>query len=185
MTISATIDIETLSTSPESVVLSIGCVKFNPYTTEEPYDGRHFRLTIEEQTERGREIDEGTLDWWSRQSPEIQADALGDEGRITPLAFMQELNQWLFGVDKIWCQGPQFDIVILENLYKQFDHHCNWKYWQIMDSRTLFYLLPNDPRKKIQQQLHNALADAYFQSVCVQQAFKELGLQPKKNNESI
>ena len=46
-----------------------------------------------------------------------------------------------------------------------------------MDSRTLFSVLKNgDPRKKMQTDLHNALADAYYQAKSVQVAYKELGV---------
>jgi hypothetical protein len=62
-------------------------------------------------------------------------------------------------------------MVILENLYKQFDHHRNWAFWQVQDCRTIFNMMPADPRKAIQQDLHDASADAYFQAVCVQQTF--------------
>ena len=46
-----------------------------------------------------------------------------------------------------------------------------------MDSRTLFSVLKDgDPRKKMQTNLHNALADAYYQAKSVQIAYKELGV---------
>ena len=37
MTTHAMIDIETLATTPEAVVLSVGGVKFDPYTNQEPH----------------------------------------------------------------------------------------------------------------------------------------------------
>jgi hypothetical protein len=46
-----------------------------------------------------------------------------------------------------------------------------------MDSRTLFSVLPKDPRKSMQSDLHNALADAYYQAKAVQLAYKELGIR--------
>jgi len=38
---------------------------------------------------------------------------------------------------------------------------------------------PEDPRKKMQTSLHNALADCYYQAKCVQQTFKQLGVKTK------
>jgi len=81
------------------------------------------------------------------------------------------------GVDKIWCQGPQFDMVILENLYKQFGHHMNWAFWQVMDCRTIFNMMPVDPRKAIQQNLHSADEDAYYQAVCVQGVYQHWSIE--------
>ena len=74
----------------------------------------------------------------------------------------------------MWAQGPVFDIVILENLYQQLGLPLPWNFWQIRDSRTLFSLLPEDPRKAIRQEAHNALADCYFQAKCVQKAYSDL-----------
>ena len=44
MTIHAMIDIETLGTEPECVVMSVGAVKFDPYSNNEPYDKKHWKL---------------------------------------------------------------------------------------------------------------------------------------------
>ena len=50
MTTHAMIDIETLATSPEAVILSVGGVKFDPYTNEEPHSFIDMKLDIDEQT---------------------------------------------------------------------------------------------------------------------------------------
>ena len=53
-----------------------------------------------------------------------------------------------------------------------------WQFWQIKDARTLFGCCKIDPRKVLKQtNLHNALADAYFQAKGVQLAYKELGVE--------
>lgn len=176
MTTWAMIDIETLATSPEALVLSVGAVKFDPYSENEPYDLVHYRLDINQQVELGREISEDTLAWWSKQDSEIREAAFSDHDRIQLDVFFKDLNKWVNGCTEIWCQGPQFDMVILENLYKQNNHHTNWAFWQIRDSRTLFSIMPRDPRKDIQTDLHNAAADAYFQAKCVQTSLKHFGV---------
>lgn len=174
------LDIETLDTGPDSVVLSVGACKFDPWSADEPHSSLYFRLEIDSQVERGRTISENTLEWWGQQDQAIQDEAFSEEGRVSIEDFFKELNKWLVGVDKIWCQGPQFDMVMLESLAKSFGVHYNWAYWQICDSRTLFNLMPRDPRKEIQTDLHNALADAYFQAVCVQKVYKYFDVPPKQ-----
>jgi len=67
-------------------------------------------------------------------------------------------------------------MVILENLFRQYDHHIPWAFWKIRDSRTLFSIMPKDPRKGIEFAAHNALEDCKVQALCVQQTIKELGL---------
>ena len=119
---------------------------------------------------------DSTLEWWAKQPDHIQEDAFSDQGRIPVTEFMKELNRYCVGMDKIWCQGPQFDMLILENLYIQWGHHFGWQFWQVMDCRTLFQLMPVDPRKAIQQDLHSADADAYYQAIGVQQCYEHFGI---------
>ena len=170
------LDIETLATTPDAVVMSVGVVKFDPHTGT-PYNKTLWRPDIDEQTERDRHVSESTLEWWAKQPDHIQEDAFSDEGRIPVVDFMKELNRYCVGMQKIWCQGPQFDMLILENLYIQWGHHFGWQFWQVMDCRTLFQLMPVDPRKAIQQDLHSADADAYYQAIGVQQCYEHFGIQ--------
>ena len=170
------LDIETLATTPDAVVMSVGVVKFDPHTGT-PYNKTLWRPDIDEQTERDRHVSESTLEWWAKQPDHIQEDAFSDEGRIPVIEFMKELNRYCVGMEKIWCQGPQFDMLILENLYIQWGHHFGWQFWQVMDCRTLFQLMPQDPRKAIQQDLHSADADAYYQAIGVQQCYEHFGIQ--------
>ena len=179
MSTHAMIDIETLGTMPNSVILSVGAVKFDPFKSDEPYDGRHWKINVDAQTSKGRFVDEKTLAWWSKQEKDIQDRAFSDHGRIPVEPFMQELNAWLTGCEQIWCQGPQFDMVILEDFFRDFGHHMNWFYWQVSDCRTLFKMMPQDPRKQIQEDLHDAQADAHWQAVCVQQFYRDYKVLPK------
>ena len=176
MTTHATIDIETLGSTPDTVVLTIGGIKFDPMVDDGLHSQFYYRLDADEQLEMGRTITQTTLEWWDKQPEEIKAEAMDPEDRISVNETLKALNKWLVGVDKIWCQGPVFDIGILENLYKQINLHHNWSFWNIRDSRTLFSLMDSDPRKEIDFAAHNALADAIVQSLCIQKVYKSLGI---------
>jgi len=172
----ATIDIETLGTSPDTVVLTIGGIKFDPMADDGLHSQFYYRLDADEQIEMGRTVDEKTLEWWDKQDEEVKKEALETTGRVSTEQSLKALNKWLVGVDKIWCQGPVFDIGILENLYKQIGLHHNWPFYIIRDSRTLFSLMDKDPRKEIDFKAHNALADAIVQSLCIQKVYKKLDI---------
>ena len=172
----ATIDIETLGTSPDTVVLTIGGIKFDPMEDDGLHSQFYYRLDADEQIEMGRTVDEKTLEWWDKQDEEVKKEALETTGRVSTEQSLKALNKWLVGVDKIWCQGPVFDIGILENLYKQIGLHHNWPFYIIRDSRTLFSLMDKDPRKEIDFKAHNALADAIVQSLCIQKVYKKLDI---------
>ena len=176
MTTHATIDIETLGSTPDTVVLTIGGIKFDPMVDDGLHSQFYYRLDADEQLEMGRTITQTTLEWWDKQPEEIKAEAMDPEDRISVNETLKALNKWLVGVDKVWCQGPVFDIGILENLYKQINLHHNWSFWNIRDSRTLFSLMDSDPRKEIDFAAHNALADAIVQSLCIQKVYKSLGI---------
>ena len=50
------IDLETLSTNPNAVVLTIGGVKFDPKSQMKPYDEMYFRVDVDSQTKMGRDV---------------------------------------------------------------------------------------------------------------------------------
>ena len=177
MTIHAMIDLETLGTSPDCAVLTIGGVKFNPNALSEPYQPFYYRFDVDDQLEKGRTVLDSTLEWWGQQEESVREEALGDENRTPVLEVLQALNKWCVGVDTIWCQGPAFDIVILEHMFRQYDHHIPWPFWKIRDSRTLFGIMPKDPRKAINFAAHNALEDCKVQALCVQQTLQKLQLE--------
>ena len=171
------IDLETLGVEPDSVIMTVGAIKFDPYVDTEPFQGLYLRLDVDQQTQLGRSVDDNTLAWWSKQKESVREEAFGDEGRVSLEQFIKKLNKWCVGLDNVWCQGPTFDFVILQHFYKMMGQPVPWNYWQIRDSRTVFSMMPQDPRKAIQEELHNALADCYYQAKCVQQSYKHFGVK--------
>ena len=174
--IHAMIDLETLSTNPNAVILTVGGVKFDPHTNMKPYHHMYFRVDVDSQTMQGRHVMDDTLDWWAKQSEDIREEALGDKDRIGLDNMIKTINKFSVGVDVFWCQGPLFDYAILQNLYTQLGHPVPWQYWQIRDSRTLFNLVPRDKNEK-RVGLHNALSDCIFQAKKVQKIYRQLGLE--------
>ena len=173
------LDIETLSTRPDAVVLTLGAVKFSPWASEVDTDtGLYVRVDVEEQLALDRHVQQDTVDWWRKQTEEVREEALGDANRTSVTELLNQLNKFVVGVDNIWCQGPVFDIVILENLYRQVERPTPWQFWQIRDSRTLFGV-HGDPRGKGAKGAHNALIDCYYQAEAVQQVYKQQGIKKR------
>ena len=175
MAIHATIDLETIDTRPQSTVLSLGGVKFNPFDDSEPYSEMYFKIQIDDQDRLGRTSSDDTIAWWSKQDPKIMEEAFDQEGAITVEEALSKINKFVVGVDVLWGQGYGFDYTIIEDMYRSLGKPIPYNFWQVRDSRTLFSVCKEDPRKKIQNDLHNALADAYYQSKAIQMAYKELG----------
>ena len=173
------LDLETISTRPDATILTFGACKFSPYNQDEITEGIYFRINVDEQIALGRHVDENTIKWWSEQAADVYDEAFNPNDRISLEQFSQELNRFIVGADNIWAQGPVFDIVILENLYRQMSLPCPWQFWQIRDSRTLLSTL-GDPRDKNKAGLHNALEDAVSQAQAVQYVHKIAGITTKR-----
>lgn len=173
------LDLETLSTRPDATILTFGACKFSPYDQEDITQGIYYRINVDEQLALGRHVMDDTVEWWGRQADDVREEALGDSGRISLAEFTQHLNRFVVGVDCIWAQGPVFDIVILENLYRQLGLPTPWQFWQIRDSRTLLSSF-GDPREKNKEGLHNALEDCVSQAQAVQFVFKRAGITEKR-----
>lgn len=172
------LDIETLGTRPGCVILTLGAVKFNPFSMEAPGPGLYVRPDVDEQIAAGREVQEDTMRWWMQQAEDVREEALGEDDRISVEEMYKQLNRFLVGSNNIWCQGPAFDMVIIENLYRQYGWPTPWQFWQIRDSRTLFGV-HGDPRVKGKVGLHNALEDCVSQATAVQQVYNKLGLEKR------
>jgi len=176
LSIHATIDLETIDTRPQSTVLSLGAVKFNPFNDSEPHSEMYFKIQIDDQDRLGRTASNDTIEWWTKQDPKIMEEAFDQEGAITVEEALSKINKFVVGVDVLWGQGYGFDYTIIEDMYRSLGKPIPYNFWQVRDSRTLFSVCKEDPRKKIQNDLHNALADAYYQSKAIQMAYKELGV---------
>jgi len=168
------IDLETLDTKPNCTVLTLGAVKFDPNSLEEPHSELYLKFDIDQQSDLGRSVSDDTIEWWAKQSPEAQAAAFDPDGRVTVEDGLDQLTKWIWGSNTIWGQGYGFDMTILEDMYRMVGKPIPWQFWQILDSRTLFKVLGIDPRKGIQTNEHNALADAYYQAKAVQIAYQTM-----------
>ncbi len=175
--IHATIDLETIDTKPSATVLSLGGVKFNPLDNTEPHSELYLKINIDDQGAQGRTHSDDTLAWWSRQDKKIMNEAFDQTNAVTIEDALKQISKFAVGVDTFWGQGYGFDYTIMEDMFRQGGRPIPWNFWQIRDSRTLFACCQSDPRKAIQNDLHNALADAYFQSKAIQMAYKELNIK--------
>ena len=175
MAIHGMIDLETLDVFPTATVLSLGAVKFDPTSDADPYSELYLKILVDDQDRLGRTTSDSTIEWWGKQDPAIMEEAFDQTGAVTVEEALSQLNRWVVGVDELWGHGYGFDITILENMYRMIGKPIPWQFWQISDARTITKRMPKDPRKDMQTNLHNALADAYFQAKSVQIIFKHHG----------
>jgi exodeoxyribonuclease VIII len=144
------IDIETLATSPDAAVLSIGACRFdrgtgavsNPFLVSVP------RSYYEDGMQTEFAVDPETCAWWDKQGDEAKK-ALGINTVATPYLAMDKLLEWFadnefertfkFGRDAVWANPPQFDLTILRHLAKRTygKEDVPWSHRQERDLRTI------------------------------------------------
>ena len=150
------IDLETLSTRNNAVIVSIGAVKIDNF---EIVDTFYTNVDARVGKEIGLHIDMATVQWWSEQSKEAQ-EAWQKEPKH-PHEAVRKFREW-YGNDSMytWGYGANFDIVILESTFAALDiksHAFPWKFWDICCLRTLM----NVTDKRLPKaNNHNALDDA-------------------------
>ena len=173
------VDIETLSTAVNAAVLSIGAVEFDPMSGKIEREFYH-ELDLSDQT--NRHIDVNTMQWWVKQclvntdniefltKPNSHKDDI-DFVLVRLGAFIVGKDTHYFeraeGYEKIalWACDPDFDIAILDNLYKERSLILPWKFSEPKSVRTVRMLTQiagiDVPQEAIS---HNALDD------CIRQA---------------
>ena len=167
------LDIETLARSADSVVLTVGAVRFDRMGKVVDLPGIHLYLDIDEQKAANRAVDPETVAWWDKQNPDIRDDVMRDWGRMPVKDALRELAKYVETANRVWSQGPLFDIKILEHLYEQNGLKSPWRFYKIRDSRTLFDAL-GDTRTRDTVNLHDALSDSIDQAKAVQRAYRRL-----------
>lgn len=170
------IDIESLDTSPNCVILTIGAVRFDPKGMG-VVEKLELRPLIEEQTEKyNRVINEDTLRWWSGQSEEALDEAMGDWGRISFRECMETLYKFCWNRRAIWSNGAGFDIVAMESAWRNLDSRIPWPYYTVRDTRTLYEIAGVNLKDKKYgtKTTHKAVEDAEHQAIVVQDAYRNL-----------
>lgn len=140
MKIEVMVDIETLDVRPNGVVLSAAVVGFNQDGIF-PGSRTYARLSIDEQLALGRTVSGDTLSWWMRQEKAARFEAFHEErARLEHGLFA--IGEALRNGDRIWAKGPQFDLVMLETLYRDYGWPVPWFYRVARDVRTVAEVLP-------------------------------------------
>lgn len=169
------IDLETLATSPDAAILTIGAVKFDPFgddIKEPDCEKFYVKVDLDSCDRIGLVTHEDTIAWWSNQSQEAQDEAFSADERIDIVDAMNQLYKFCWGAKRVWSHGAGFDIIICEYIYRKIQKATPWSFWQVRDTRTLFDLGIDPKRPPVLK--HHALEDAWNQAVGVQNVFKKL-----------
>jgi hypothetical protein len=169
------IDLETLATTPDAAVLTIGAVKFDPFgedIKEPTADSFYVRVDLDSCDSIGLAVSDDTLAWWANQDQSAQDEAFSGDNRIHIRDAMNQLYKFCWGAKRVWSHGSGFDIVICEHIFRKLNKAVPWNFWQVRDTRTIYDLGIENNRPDVLK--HHALHDAYSQAVGVQNVLKKL-----------
>jgi DNA polymerase III epsilon subunit-like protein len=153
------VDLETLSTETDSVIVSIGAVKFSLgegiidtfEINVDPFDGRRL----------GLHISKDTIDWWKKQPKEVS-----DLWKVDPQPVKTAMTEFckFYGGKSlpIYGNSPQFDMMILKSSMKVTNIPCPWSHYDEIDYRTMCKMVSIPYEKG--DTLHSALNDAITQA---------------------
>lgn len=156
------VDLETLGTRQDAIVLEISAVEFNCHTGEigEVFDAK---LDIDEQVQYRRSLNCETLQWWFKQDEEARKNIFDEDVDIIRFNIPWELAEFSNFVErcnnkcnsdsdrrvvKLWGNGSLFDLGILQNMYETYlpNMKLPWKFWAVNDVRTIVDLNPDVKR---------------------------------------
>lgn len=171
------IDIETLDTANTAMIASIACVEFDLVAGETGF--KFYEIinlkSYDKLLNNPFTHSLNTLLWWLNQSKESQSifdfNAKKTEDIIECLRNFT--GNFDFKDKRIWTKG-NFDIPILEYALRACGQSVPWKYWQIMDMRTILKL---SELKFENKNTHNALDDCYNQINQLTQSLKSLKIK--------
>lgn len=163
------IDLETLGTTPDAAILSIGMVRFNR-NTGDTYETLYLKV-IEPQLYGS--TSETTLAWWAEQDPNVMAEAFNGDTTANEAAVL--VKDFLRPEDCVWGNGATFDISMIQWWVRQFGIQLPFKFWNVRDVRTVVDLSGIDYKSiAFEGDRHNALADAIHQAKYTARAIKSL-----------
>lgn len=172
------IDIETLGTTETAHILSIGLCSFSLTEGVRTNDiKREFQIGL---TEQGRSIDPNTLRFWLRQPKQTfdKVTKVDLELKTALELLVDAIVSCRYSECKVnlWCNGANFDFLILRNAFAQHGISVPWVYFEENCMRSIKALVGANytqlcdvvnhrmAAKGIPMVPHEALSDALWQA---------------------
>jgi exodeoxyribonuclease VIII len=160
------LDFETLGTTPDAAVISLGAVLFN---REKVLDEKLWIFNLEGQLRGKRAASADTISWWVSQGEKARSifERAGREG-ILLREFVPQFIDFINLKDiRVWGNDLGFDVGIMEHiLIQQGRTVMPWKFWNRRCYRTIKACFGID-KGGFAGVKHDALDDAKHQAKCL------------------
>lgn len=176
------VDIETLGTGADAMIVAIAACTFHPYNNEiinsfyQAVD-----LEADDKILKTRSIDPSTVKWWMQEDKAPARKLTFEDPKAVPLTqalkeFISWFNMNTMGRQStmVWANDPDFDCKILQNAIESGNLELPWAFWNCRSVRTM-----KDMGRRLGVKLplrtnaHYALEDCYYQTAIVQGVFRE------------
>lgn len=170
------VDLETLGTSPGSVIVTLAAVHFGgtPGRILNTFV-RHIRPDTCEAA--GLRVDASTALWWLGQREDARFRLLEGQKEAVPLVdALDAFHAWLPGHTKtrrIWGNGASFDCAVLSAAYRMLGRQVPWHFSGERCFRTIKALHADVPMQRIGTH-HDALDDAKSQALHLMQMLPQM-----------
>ena len=164
------VDIETLGTSPRSVIFSIAAIKIKRNKIAGEFVAQP---SIESNLELGFKIEPGTLKWWMEQPEDARQQMCHSTGKLSET--LSDFAYWCGPNNNLylWGNGADFDNTHLAEAYKACGMEAPWKFWNSRCFRTLKGMFPGTEAPMQVGTKHHALNDALCQAHHLIKIFQE------------
>ena len=169
------LDVETLSTAPDAVILEIGAVCFDPHTGELGPE-LNVEIGMREADNRLRGVDPETWAWWAERMKKGQ-DMPGMYGGFSLWTGLHMLKEFLDdqmeirSAREVWAWGSDFDFPILKHALDDAQIEVPWLYGRQCDARTICRKLGVKRQGPVR---HVAVEDARQEAEAVMRALAAL-----------
>jgi DNA polymerase III epsilon subunit-like protein len=155
------LDLETLGTGNDAVIVSIGAVKFNELQILDEF---HCGVDPTSCVDLGLKIDGATVTWWLHPDRAQARHNLLNLETVDLASALTGFSDWAgTDVEAIWGNGSTFDNIILRSAYRACRLEYPVKFWQDKCYRTMKYSAPGIELVR-EGTHHDALDDARSQA---------------------
>jgi hypothetical protein len=159
------VDLETLGTKSNSIIVSIGAVQFD-IETGEIFEKFYTEINPKDCEKVGLKYSQATIDWWLKTNPD---EYLKICNRGEPLLVaLSYFRGWFGNLNLspvyVWGNSNRFDLGLLENALNAIGMESFWSFRYELDVRTLVWFHPEIKEAEATVGMeHNALDDCIYQ----------------------
>ena len=162
------LDLETLGTSNNALIVQVGACYFDRDNGEIFWDKFSMNVQIQDGLNNGFEVDAGAIKFWLEHTPTFLKEA------VPVQTMLGKLREFISKKAIIWSHAT-FDAVVLQNAYNKFGEKAPFSYRNVRDIRTLVDLARIKYKKKEgDPKTHDGLEDCIYQVKYCCECFKKL-----------